>query len=119
MKNNIIYYNLYATYDRVANTIGLPFVAQNNDVALRKLKNLREDMEKEGIKEIDDISIMYLGQFTMTPIKIKDTKGNIIGFEPVFTDLDNAYDLTNCFEKSRARETEEKEIEILKEEGDK
>lgn len=112
MKNNLIYYNLYATYDRIANTIGLPFVAQNNDVALRKLKNLREDMEKEGLKELDDISVMYLGQFIMTPIKIKDTRGNVIGFEPVFTDLNNAYDLTNCFEKSIARETEEREIKI-------
>lgn len=116
MKNNMIYYNLYATYDRVANTIGLPFVAQNNDVALRKLKNLKQDMKKEGIKEIDDISVMYLGQFIMTPIKIKDAKGNIIGFEPVFTDLDNAYDLTNCFEKSKARETGEQEIIIQEKE---
>lgn len=107
MKHNIIYYNLYATYDRVANTIGLPFIAQNNDVALRKLKNLKENMKKEGITEVDDISVMYLGQYTMTPIKIKDAKDNIIGFEPVFTDLANTYDVTNCFEKSRARETGE------------
>lgn len=112
MKNNLIYYNLYATYDRVANTIGLPFIAQNNDVALRKLKNLKEEMEKEGLKEIEDISVMYLGQYTMTPIKIKDNKGNVIGFEQVFTDLNNTYDLNNCFEKSRARETGEQEIKI-------
>lgn len=116
MKHNIIYYNLYATYDRVANTIGLPFIAQNNDVALRKLKNLREQMEKEGIKEIDDISVMYLGQYTMTPIKIKDTKGNVIAFEPIFTDLDNAYDLTDCLLKSKERESGEQEIEIQEEE---
>lgn len=109
MKKNIIYYNLYATYDKVAETIGLPFIAQNNDVALRKLKQLIEQMEKEGIKETKDISVMYLGQYTMTPIFNKDKKGNKISIEPIFTDLDNAYDVLDCFEYSRARETFETE----------
>lgn len=113
MKNNLIYYNLYATYDRVANTIGLPFVAQNNDVALRKLKNLREQMEKEGLTGTEDISVMYLGQYTMTPILNKDKKGDIVSIEPIFTDLDNAYDLTNCLLKSKARESGEKENKDL------
>lgn len=112
MKKNIIYYNLYATYDKVANTIGLPFIAQNNGVALRKLKNLKEQMEKEGIKEIEDISILYLGQYTMTPIFNKDKDGKIISIEPVFTDTNNAYDILNCFDQSKERETTEKEIEI-------
>lgn len=121
MKNNIIYYNLYATYDRLANTIGLPFVAQNNEVALRKLKSLKEEMEKEGINHTEDISVMYLGQYTMTPIFNKDKKGNIISIEPIFTDLENAYDLTNCLEKSRARESGEQEmiIEYYTPKGDK
>ncbi len=110
MKNNIIYYNLYATYDTVANTIGLPFVAQNNGVALRKLEQLKAQMEKEGIKETGDISVMYLGQYTMTPIKIKDNKENTIAYEPIFTDIDNAYDVLNCFNNSKERETTEKEI---------
>lgn len=116
MKHNIIYYNLYATYDRVANTIGLPFTAQNNDVAYRKLKNLKEQMKKEGIQEIEDISIMYLGQYTMTPIKVKDIEGHVLAFEPIFTDTENAYDILNCFDQSRERKTNEKEIEIQKEE---
>lgn len=114
MKTNIIYYNLYATYDRVANTISIPFIAQNNDVALRKLKNLKEQMKKEGITETEDISVMYLGQYTMTPIKVKDTEGHLLAFEPIFTDTENAYDILNCFNKSRERETEEKEIIIQK-----
>lgn len=109
MKNNLIYYNLYATYDRVANTIGLPFTAQNNNVALRKLKNLKEQMEKEGIKETEDISVMYLGQYTMTPIKIKDVKGSVVAFEPIFIDIDNAYDICDCFDRSRERESGEQE----------
>lgn len=109
MKNNLIYYNLYATYDRVANTIGLPFIAQNNDVAMRKLQNLKKEMEKEGLTEIDDISIMYLGQYTMTPILNKDKKGNIIAIEPIFTDLHNAYDILNCFDNSKERESGEQE----------
>ncbi len=112
MKHNVIYYNLYATYDRIANTIGLPFIAQNNDVALRKLKNLKEQMKNEGIGEIDDVGVMYLGQYTMTPIKIKDAKGKVIAFEPIFSDLDNVYDLENCFTQSREKETGETEIEI-------
>lgn len=116
MKKNIIYYNLYATYDKVANTIGLPFVAQNNDVALRKLKNLHRAMEKEGIKEIKDVSVMYLGQYTMTPILNKDKNGNITSIEPIFTDTNNAYDVLNCFERSKARETTEKEMEIQEKE---
>ena len=107
MRKNLIYYNLYATYDRVAKTIGLPFVAQNNDVALRKLNQLIEQMKKEGIKETNDISVMYLGQYTMTPIFNKDKKGNNISIEPVFTDLDNAYDVLDCFEHSKERQTGE------------
>lgn len=105
MKNNLIYYNLYATYDRVANTIGLPFVAQNNDVALRKLKLLKEQMKKEGITETEDISVMYLGQYTMTPILNKDKKGDVISIEPVFTDTYNTYDILNCFNDSKERES--------------
>lgn len=104
MKNNLIYYNLYATYDRIANAIGLPFIAQNNSVALRKLKQLKEQMEKEGIKETEDISVMYLGQYTMTPIVNKNKKGDIVSFEPIFTDTENAYDILNCFENSKERE---------------
>lgn len=107
MKNNLIYYNLYATYDRVANTIGLPFIAQNNDTALRKLNALKEEMKKEKLTGIDDISILYLGQYTMTPILNKDKNGNIISIETVFTDLDNTYDILNCFDKSRERESGE------------
>lgn len=110
MKKNIIYYNLYATYDRVAETIGLPFVAQNNDVALRKLQQLKEQMEKEGIKETNDISVMYLGQYTMTPIFNKDKRGNKISMEPIFTDLDNAYDVLDCFEHSKSREIGEETL---------
>nr|DAJ65712.1 MAG TPA: hypothetical protein [Microviridae sp.] len=112
MKNNIIYYNLYATYDKLANTIGLPFVAQNNAVALRKLNALKEEMKKEGITAVDDISVMYLGQYTMTPIFNKDKNGNKISIEPIFTDLDNAYDILDCFDNSRERETVEKEVKI-------
>lgn len=110
MKKNLIYYNLYATYDRVAETIGLPFIAQNNNVALRKLEQLIENMKKEGIQETKDISVMYLGQYLMTPIFNKDKKGNKISMEPVFTDLDNAYDILDCFEHSKERETGEKDI---------
>ena len=109
MKNNLIYYNLYATYDRISGTIGLPFIAQNNDVALRKLNELKEQMKKENITCIDDISVMYLGQYTMTPIFNKDTKGNIVSIEPIFNDLDNAYDITDCLLTSIERESGEQE----------
>lgn len=110
MKINIIRYNLYATYDTVANTIGLPFVAQNNAVALRKLEQLKEQMKAEGITETGDISVMYLGQYTMTPIANKNKKGDVISFEPIFTDVENAYDILNCFDNSKERETGEEEI---------
>ena len=107
MKENIIRYNMYATYDRIANTIGIPFISQNNATALRMLENTKKKMKEEGIEVTDDLSIMYIGQYTMTPIKNKDKKGITKSFEPVFTDIDNAYDVLNCFEDSRERETEE------------
>lgn len=107
MKENIIRYNMYATYDRIANTIGIPFISQNNATALRMLENTKKKMKEEGIEVTDDLSIMYIGQYTMTPIKIKDTKGITKAFEPIFTDIDNAYDVLDCFEDSRERETEE------------
>lgn len=105
MKENIIRYNLYATYDTVANTLGLPFISQNNGTALRVLENTKKKMEKEGFEVTGDISIMYLGQYTMTPIKNKNKNGDTISFEPVFSDIDNAYDVLNCFNDSKERES--------------
>lgn len=107
MKNNLIHYNLYATYDRISNTIGLPFIAQNNATAIRKLNNLKEEMKKEGIREIDDISVMYIGQYTMTPIINTDSKGKKISIEPIFFDITNAYDVLDCFDNSKERESGE------------
>lgn len=107
MKENKIRYNLYATYDRVANTLGTPFISQNNSTALRMLESTKKKMKQEGIEITEDISIMYLGQYTMTPIKIQDIKGNIKSIEPVFTDIHNAYDILNCFDDSIARESGE------------
>lgn len=108
MQENKIRYNLYATYDRLANTLGTPFISQNNSTALRILENTKKKMKEEGIEVNDDLSIMYLGQYTMTPIRIKD-KGIIKAIKPVFTDIDNAYDILDCFEDSRERETGEVE----------
>ena len=113
MKENIIRYNLYATYDRVANTLGTPFISQNNSTALRMLQNTKKKMKEEGIEVNEDMSIMYLGQYTMTPIRIQDIKGNIKSITPVFTDIDNAYDVLNCFNDSKERESGEIEEENI------
>lgn len=107
MKKNIIRYNLYAVYDTIAKTLSIPFVAQNNETAIRKLNSLKEELKKEGIKECNNISVMYLGQYYITPIEIKDAKGVTTGYESVFTDTNNVYDLLNCFTDSKARETTE------------
>lgn len=112
MKENKIRYNLYATYDRVANTLGIPFISQNNSTALRMLESTKKKMKQEGIEITEDISIMYLGQYTMTPIRIQDIKGNIKSIQPVFTDIDNAYDILDCFDNSIERESGEIEKEI-------
>lgn len=109
MKENKIRYNLYATYDRIANTLGTPFISQNNSTALRLLENTKKKMKEEGIEVGEDMSIMYLGQYIMTPIKIKDIKGNIKSFDPVFSDIENAYDILNCFDNSKERESGEME----------
>lgn len=107
MKENIIRYNMYATYDRVANTLGIPFISQNNATAMRILENTKKKIAQEGIEVNDDMSVMYLGQYTMTPIKIQDIKGKVISFEPVFSDTDNTYDILDCFDDSRERESGE------------
>lgn len=109
MKENIIRYNIYATYDRIANTLGLPFISQNNSTALRILENTKKKLKEEGLEVTDDISVMYLGQYIMTPIKNKNKMGDTISFEPMFSDTNNAYDVLNCFENSRERETGENE----------
>lgn len=111
MKENIIRYNLYAMYDRIANTLGFPFVSQNNSTALRILENTKKKMKQEGIEVNDDLSIMYIGQYIMTPIENKNIEGKRVSFEPVFLDTDNAYDILNCFNNSRERESGEIEIE--------
>lgn len=108
MRENTIRYNLYATYDRVANTLGVPFISQNNSTAIRILENTKKKMKEEGIEVGEDMSIMYLGQYTMTPIRIKD-KGIIKSIQPLFTDIDNAYDVLDCFDNSKERESGEME----------
>ena len=106
-KENKIIYCLYATYDKKANTLGIPFIAQNNEVAIRKLKQTQEAYKKSGLIGAEDLTVMYLGLYQITPTKVFDKNNKLIAYEDIFQDNKNAYDILNAFEDSREQESRE------------
>ena len=112
MKKNIIKYNLYALYDNKAETLAPPFIAQNNEIAMRHLTQTQKNMEKNGIIGHEDLTVVYLGQYQITVIKERDKEGNLIKFTNPFSDLNNIYDLKDATTENKEREYTEEEIEV-------
>lgn len=106
--NNVIKYCLYATYDPIANALGTPFISQNNATALRQLEQIKKQYKDLGMIGYEDLTIMYLGKYQITPTREYDKDNKIIAYNDIFTDTDNAYDLLNAFDKSIEKESEEK-----------
>lgn len=71
-------YNLYAIYDKVAGTISAPFLAVNEETAKRNLKERQKAMEAQGLDYVNDIELVYIAKYNITPKLFEDTDGGLI-----------------------------------------
>lgn len=107
----MIRFGLYATYDKLAKTIGEPYLSINDEVAKRRFENTREKMKELNI-ETTDITVLNLGYIEMNIKANYDYDRRLTSFEPNITKNDEIYDIYNPFMDIEIRKNnmEEKEI---------
>lgn len=71
-------YNLYAIYDKVAGTISAPFLAVNEETAKRNLKERQKAMKEQGLDYVNDIELVYIAKYNITPKLFEDPDGKLI-----------------------------------------
>lgn len=105
----MIRFGLYSTYDKLAKTIGEPFLAVNDEVAKRRFEQTLKQMKEKDIS-IDGLTVLNLGYINMNIIPNYDYDRSIVSFEPNIEHNDEIYDIYNPFKdiKIRKNETEEK-----------
>lgn len=116
----MIRFGLYATYDKLAKTIGEPFLSVNDEVAKRRFEQTREKM-KELKMEVGDITVLNLGYIEMNIKANYDYDRRITSYEPNITKNDEIYDIYNPFMdiKIRKNNPEEEKEELKTIERDK
>lgn len=101
-------FGLYSTYDKLAKTIGEPFLAVNDDVAKRRFEQTIEAMKKKDIS-IDGLTVLNLGYINMNIKANYDYDRRIVGFESNIEKNDEIYDIYNPFMDVEIRKNEEME----------
>lgn len=117
----MIRFGLYATYDKLAKTIGEPFLSINDEVAKRRFEQTKQKM-KELKMETADITVLNLGYMEMNIIPNYDYDRRITSFEPNITKNDEIYDIYNPFIDIKVRKNnqeEETKEELKQKEKDK
>ena len=115
----MIRFGLYATYDKLAKTIGEPFLSINDEVAKRRFEQTKEKM-KELKMEVQDITVLNLGYIEMNMKANYDYDRRLTSFEPNITHNDEIYDIYNPFMDIKIRkndleeEEREEEREVIK-----
>lgn len=115
----MIRFGLYATYDKLAKTIGEPFLSINDEVAKRRFEQTREKM-KELKLEVADVTVLNLGYIEMNMKANYDYDRRLTSFEPNITHNDEIYDIYNPFMDIKIRkndleeEEREEEREVIK-----
>lgn len=109
----MIRFGLYSTYDKLAKTIGEPFLAINDDVAKRRFEQTLVKMKEKGIS-IDGLTVMNLGYIKMNITANYDYDRSITSFEPNIECNDEMYDIYNPFPNIKIRKNEEMEETIRK-----
>lgn len=74
-------FNLYAVQDRKAAAFGLPFVMQNEALAVRAFLAARTDPASEISKYPEDFALYFLGQYNQET-------GHIVPVNPVVVPLE-------------------------------
>ena len=114
----MIRFGLYATYDKLAKTIGEPFLSMNDEVAKRRFEQTREKM-KELKMEVADITVLNLGYIEMNIKANYDYDRRLTSFEPNITKNDEIYDIYNPFMNIKIRKNNiEEEKKEEKEKGE-
>ena len=118
----MLIYNLYALFDKRAKTVGVPFIAVNDEVARFRATKTVEKM-KEAIEEIrqEDYTVLNLGRYRTDIVINYDSNGNISSYDNNIINNNDIYDINNLNVGRRPRKVEfeemsEKEIEKLQEE---
>lgn len=102
-------FGLYSTYDKLAKTIGEPFLAVNDDVAKRRFEQTIEAMKKKDIS-IDGLTVLNLGYINMKMKTNYDYDRRIVSFESNIEKNDEIYDIYNPFMDVEIRKNEEEEL---------
>lgn len=102
----MIRFGLYSTYDKLAKTIGEPFLAINDDVAKRRFEQTIKKMQEKGIS-IDGLTVMNLGYIKMNITPNYDYDRSVISFEPNIECNDEMYDIYNPFPDVKIRNNQE------------
>ena len=104
---------LYATYDRIAKTLGEPFIAINDDMAKIRFEKTLEKL-KENKLETKYLTVLNLGYIEM---RMKERKeNNNIYFERNIYENHLIYDLYNVNTEIEIRKNEEEICKIDPEE---
>ena len=118
----MLIYNLYALFDKRAKTVGVPYIAVNDEVARFRANKTVEKM-KESIEElrIEDFTVLNLGRYRTDIVINYDMNGNITSYDNNIINNDDIYDINNLNIGRRPRKVEfeemsEKELKILQEE---
>lgn len=108
----MIRFGLYSTYDKIAKTIGEPFLAVNDEVAKRRFEQTVKQMKEKNIS-IDGLTVLNLGYINMQMTPNYDYDRSITSFEPNIQYNDEIYDIYNPFKdiKIRKNDIEEETIE--------
>ena len=98
----MIRFGLYSTYDKLAKTIGEPFLAVNDEVAKRRFEQTIKKMEEQNIS-IDGLTVLNLGYIKMQIKPNYDYDRSITSFEPNITNNNEIYDIYNPFNDIKIR----------------
>lgn len=118
----MLIYNLYALFDKRAKTVGVPYIAVNDEIArFRAIKTIEK--MKESIEEIkpEDFTVLNLGRYRTDIVINYDLNGNISSYDNNIINNDDIYDINNLNVGRRPRKVEfeemtEKELEKIQEE---
>lgn len=110
----MIRFGLYATYDKLAKTIGEPYLSVNDEVAKRRFEGTREKLKKLEI-ETKDLTVLNLGYIEMNIKTNYDYDRRLISFESNITHNDEIYDIYNPFMDIEIRKNNPEDEEKKKE----
>lgn len=91
---------IYATIDKISGVLGKPFLARNDEDAMKQWLETEKELNKNQI-DTKDISIINIAYFRLEAIKNKESKKD--EYYPIVTDTLTPYDIFNVNPKTKVR----------------